>query len=130
MLLLDENLPAGQRLLLRDWGLHFRVVGIEVGRTGTKDENLIPVLHGLPQATFFSLDRFFFRSDLLHRSYCLVWLDVMDDRAAGFIRRFLKQPTFDTQAKRLGKVVRVHADGLHFRQRRSLALETVRWRDA
>ena len=54
MLLLDENLPDGQRRLLREWRVHFRVVGIDVGRTGTKDENLVPVLHRLPQATFFS----------------------------------------------------------------------------
>jgi hypothetical protein len=129
MVLLDENMPAGQRLLLREWRIHFRVVGIEVGRTGTKDENLIPVLHGLPQATFFSLDRFFFRPELLHHSYCLVWLDVVDDQAADFIRRFLRHPRFDSQAKRLGKVVRVHADGAHFRQRGNPALQSVPWRD-
>lgn len=129
MLLLDENMPAGQRLLLREWRIHFRVVGIEVGRRGTKDENLIPALHGLPQATFFSLDRFFFRPELLHRSYCVVWLDVMDDQAATFIRPFLKHPAFDTRAKRLGKGVRVHMDGLHFRQTGNLALQSVHWFD-
>ena len=130
MLLLDENLPGGQRLLLRNWGLHFRVVGIEVGRTGTKDENLIPVLHRLQQATFFSLDRFFFRPELLHRNICRVWLDVMDEQAAGFIRRFVKQPDFNTQAKGLGKVVPVHADGLHIRQIDSMELRSIRWHDA
>ncbi len=130
MLLPNENLPAGQQRLLREWRVHFRVVGVEVGRTGTKDENLIPVLHGLPQATFFSLDRFFSRPELLHRKYCLVWLDVADDQAAEFIRRFLNHPIFDTQAKRLGKVVRVHADGAHFRVIGNRALRVVRWSDA
>ena len=129
MLLLDENIPAGQRLLLREWRIHFRAVGIEVGRKGTKDENLIPVLHRLPQATFFSLDRFFFRSDLLHHSYCLAWLDVADDQASDFIRRFLKHPRFNSQARRLGKVVRVHANGAHFRQMGNPSLQSVRWRD-
>ena len=45
--LLDENMPAGQRLLLREWRIHFRVVGIEVGPSGTKYDNLIPWLHRL-----------------------------------------------------------------------------------
>ena len=30
MLVLDENLPAAQRLWLRKWRIHFRVIGIEV----------------------------------------------------------------------------------------------------
>ncbi len=42
MLVLDENLPEGQRLWLRKWRIHFRAVGIEVAASGTKDSNLIP----------------------------------------------------------------------------------------
>ena len=42
MLVLDENLPEGQRLWLRKWRIRFRVVGIEVAASGTKDNNLIP----------------------------------------------------------------------------------------
>ena len=45
MLVLDENLPAGQRLLLRRWRLHFRVIGVDTAVSGTDDENLLPVLH-------------------------------------------------------------------------------------
>ena len=159
MLVLDENLPAGQRLLLRRWGIRFRLVGVDVASWGTHDENLIPVLHRLPsnshfdralvpgpakagtpnaacrsfgssesrlqavrgqnenccrlpQPTFFSLDRDFHRPDWAHASYGLVWLEVADDRAAEFIRRFLRHPSFNTQAKRMGLVVRVHASGV------------------
>ena len=57
MLVLDENVPAGQRLLLRKARVKFRVIGVEVAGSGTTDENIIPVLHGLPRPTFFSLDR-------------------------------------------------------------------------
>ena len=96
MLVLDENLPAAQRLLLRRWRIHFRVVGLDLAAWGTDDENLIPALHRLPQPTFFSLDRDFCRPDWAHASYGLVWLDVADDRAAEFIRRFLRHPAFDT----------------------------------
>ena len=43
MLVLDENLPEGQRLWLRKWSFRFRVIGADVASSGTKDENLIPV---------------------------------------------------------------------------------------
>ena len=102
MLVLDENLPAGQRLLLRSWRIRFRWIGKEIAFSGAKDENLIPVLHGLSNPTFFSLDRDFYRRDLAHHGYCLVWLDVRGRQAAEFIRRFLRHPSFDTQAKRMG----------------------------
>ena len=112
MLVLDENLPAGQRLLLRSWRIRFRVVGGDVAASGATDENLIPVLHGLPQPTFFTLDRDFFRADWIHANYCLVWLDVRRREEAEFIRRFLRHPAFDTQAKPMGVVARVHAGGV------------------
>jgi hypothetical protein len=60
MLVLDENLPAEQRLLLRKWRIHFHAVGKEIAFSGTKDENLIPFLHRLSYPTFFSLDRDFY----------------------------------------------------------------------
>ena len=94
MLVLDENLPAGQRRLLRRWRIRFRVVGVEIARIGIADENLLPLLRSLPNPTLFSLDRDFYRADWMHSSYCLVWLNVADERAAEFIRRFLKHPRF------------------------------------
>jgi hypothetical protein len=63
VLVLDENLPEGQRLWLRKWRIHFRAIGIEVAASGTKDRNLIPVLHRLANPTFFSLDRNLYRPD-------------------------------------------------------------------
>ena len=101
MLVLDENLPADQRQLLRSWQIHFRVVGVDVGASGDDDDNLLPVLHHLPQPTFATLDRNFFRHDWAHAGYCLAWLDVRRREAAEFIRRFLRHPAFDTQAKRM-----------------------------
>ena len=130
MLVLDENLPAGQRLLLRSWRIRFRAVGGEIAFSGAKDENLIPVLHRLPNPTFFSLDRDFHQPELAHRSYCLVWLDVRGRQAAEFIRRFLRHPTFDTQAKRMGMVVGVHADGVSGWQVGKRASQEFPWPDA
>ena len=129
MLVLDENLPAAQRLLLRRWRIHFRVVGVDLAAWGTDDENLIPALRRLPEPTFFSLDGDFFRPDWAHASYGLVWLDVADDRAAEFMRRFLRHPAFDTQAKRMGTVARVHADGLLYWRVAESAPKSATWQD-
>ena len=51
MSVLDENLPAGQRLLLRKRRIRFRVIGIDVANRGTEDENLLPILHQLATGT-------------------------------------------------------------------------------
>ena len=127
MLVLDENLPARQRLLLRSWRIRFRFVGEEVAFAGAKDENLIPVLHRLPKPTFFTLDHDFYRPELVHRGYCLVWLDVRGRQAAEFVHRFLRRPAFDSQAKRMGLVVRVHLEGVEYWQIGKYARNSVPW---
>ena len=128
MLVLDENLPAGQRHLLRKWRIRFRAIGGELGAAGTQDENLIPLLQRLAQPTFVSLDRDFYLPELEHDRYCLVWLNVWVNEAAEYIRRFLRHPSFDTRAKRMGLVVRVHAEGVScWRAGRRLPQETP-WR--
>ena len=63
MLVLDENFPAGQRLLLHSWRIRFRIVGIDVAIRGTHDDNLLPALHHPPRLTFFTLDQDFYRHD-------------------------------------------------------------------
>ncbi len=128
MLVLDENLPAGQRELLRERRIRFRVIGVDIAPSGTKDENLIPFLHRLPNPTFFSLDRNFYRRDWIHSYYCLVWLDVRGREAADFVRRFLKHSMFDTQDKRSGTIIRVHAESIHFWQIGERTIQTARWR--
>ena len=127
MLVLDENLPAGQRFLLRSWRIRFRVVGSDVAASGATDENLIPVLHQLAQPTFFTLDRDFFRPGWAHADYCLVWLDVSGSEAAEFIRRFLRHPAFDTQAKRMGVVARVHGGGVVCLRAKQRSPQSLEW---
>lgn len=129
MLVLDENLPAGQRLLLRKWRVHFRVIGVDIAYAGTTDENLIPVLHHLSKPTFFTLDRNFYRLDWAHSNYGLTWLDVRRRVAAEFIWRFLKHPVFDTRAKRLGIVARVSMDGVRYWRMSERGAQSVLWGD-
>ncbi len=127
MLVLDENLPASQRQLLRKWRIRFRSIGVDVAARGAADEVLITVLHRLPQPTFLSLDQDYYRRDWMHANYCLVWLDVKRREAAEFVRLFLRHPTFNTQAKRMGCVIRVHSTGISFWRTPKRSPQSVPW---
>ncbi len=127
MLVLDENLPASQRQLLRNWRIRFRSIDVEVATSGIKDENLIAMLHRLAAPTFFSLDRDFFRPQKAHASYALVWLDVPAQSAAEYIHRFLRHSAFDTKAKRMGVVARVHVSGITFWRLPRRSLQVLPW---
>lgn len=115
MNVLDENIVRAERERLQSWKVHFRRIGGELGRHGMKDRNeIIPLLHNLHRPTFFTRDRDFYQPDLRHAGYCLVYLDVAYDDAALYIRRFLRNASFHTQALRMGYVVRVHDRGLSY----------------
>jgi hypothetical protein len=112
MNVLDENVLASQRHLLRGWRIPFRQIAHEIGRQGMDDDEIIPLLHGLRQPTFFTLDDDFYKRNLCHARYCLVYLNVRHSEAAIFVRRLLRHPEFDTQTKRMGAVIRVSHAGL------------------
>ncbi len=127
MNILDENLVAQECDKLREWRIAFRQFGRHLSSCGTPDENLIPLLHRSPQPTFFTHDRDFFKASLCHSSYAVVFLDVSDAAAAEFIRRFLRHPAFDTNAKRLGIVARVQTGGVHFWKKGKPGLRFADW---
>jgi len=112
VIILDENILDGQRLLLDAWRLAARQIGVNLGRKGLKDEEILVLLRQHRDPTFFTRDADFYHSDLRHRSYCLVVTSVGQNEVATFIRRFLRHPDFDTRAKRMGRVVRVSHAGL------------------
>ncbi|MEW6206786.1 MAG: hypothetical protein AB1631_00360 [Acidobacteriota bacterium] len=117
MNVLDENIIASQRKQLESWKIHFRRIGDEVGHLGMKDmDEIIPLLHALHRPTFFTMDEDFYRPQLLHAGYCLVYLDVYPDEAAQYIRRFLRFKGFRTQAQRMGKVIRLRHTEMDYRQ--------------
>jgi len=105
--ILDENFPPNLRQLLRSWHVPVRHIGYDTGRKGMKDDEIIPFLLGLRRPTFFTLDMGFFRRDNCHARYCLVCLNVEQHEAASFVRRLLRHPEFNTQAKRMGSVTRI-----------------------
>jgi hypothetical protein len=112
MNLLDENINASQRELLRAWGVAVRQIGHDFGAAGSDDEQIIPILHRERRATFFTRDLGFYNRSLCHSRYCLVCLAVLQTEAAIYIRRVLAHPEFSTQTKRKGCVLRVSPIGL------------------
>jgi hypothetical protein len=112
VIILDENFPESQRQLLRGWRVPIRQIGYEVGRKGMQDDEIIPFVLQRRRTTLFTLDLDFYQRRLWHRRYCLVCLDVGQYAAAVFVRRLLRHTAFDTEAKRMGVVMRVTQGGL------------------
>ena len=112
MNILDENISKSQRQLLESWRISIKQIGINTGRSGMKDMEIITFLQKLRRPTFFTKDDDFFKPQLCHARYGLVYLDVEKSEAAVFIRRLFKHTEFNTQAKRMGNVVRVSDAGL------------------
>ena len=127
MILLDENIRQDQGVQLRRWRAPFRHLVDDIAPAGTKDPDIIPLLHRLKQPTFFTHDRDFFQQRLAHPAYYLVWLDVFDGEAARFIRALLKHERFNTAAKRRGLVARAHHDGIHYWQGTWSTLQSAVW---
>ena len=128
MIVLDENIDVFRRHHLERWRIHFRRIGAELGRFGMDDrEEIIPLLHALRRPTFFTRDQDFYHPWLRHYGYCLVFLEVNPVETAQFIRRFLRHRLFRTQAQRLGKVVRIHEDGISFWQLGAGKAQDISW---
>jgi hypothetical protein len=127
MNVLDENIPLEQRDLLQLRGIPCRMVGRDLAHLSIGDDNVLALLHHLKQPTLFTRDLHFFHRHLCHASYALVYLDLAPEECAVFIRRFLSHPRFDTHAKRMGVVARVHHDGVHFWERKRATLQRAGW---
>jgi len=112
MIILDEHLPPTQRHLLRSWHIAVRHIGYDVGRQGLQDEDIIPFLLLHRRPTFVTLDAGFYDRTLCHARYSLAYLSVRQNEVANFVRRLLRHPEFDTQAKRSGSVLRLSHVGI------------------
>ena len=127
MNILDENIPRNQRELLISWRVSIHQIGYDTGRKGIQDDEIIPLLHQLRRPTFFTRDSDFFDRKLCHQRYCLVYMDVDKYEAAPFVRRVLRHPELDTQAKRMGAVIRVSRRGLLLYRLRTGGLTFLEW---
>lgn len=129
MNILDENIAASQWQLLRASRIHVRQIGYDIARKGVTDEAIIPLFHSIGGVTFFTHDDDFYKRELCHASYCLAHLDVGQYEVARFVRAFLKHPAFNTQAKRMGKVIRVGAAGLRVWRLHTDIEQVMGWAD-
>ena len=127
MNLLDENIRHDQGQQLRNWRIPFGLLICDLARSGIQDAEIIPLLHRDKYPTVFTHDKHYFKRTLVHSAYCLVWLDLYDGDAALFVRRFLRHPEFNSHAKRMGKVVRLHPQRINFWQTGKGPLQTVNW---
>ena len=112
MIILDENIPDKQRLLLARWRIAAHQIGQNLGGKGMTDGMIIQFPHHTRRSTFFTRDFDYYRRDLRHERYCLVWLDIKAKKVAEYIRRVLRQREYNTQAKRMGSVISAAPSGL------------------
>ena len=129
MIVLDENIADSQRRQLRAWRVRVLHVGHGIARSGTDDSDIPRLLLTLRRPTFFTQDRGFYLRSLCHERYCIVLLDVRDDRIATYARRILHHPKLNTQAKRMGKVIRAGVESIHLWSARATAEWHLPWND-
>jgi hypothetical protein len=122
--ILDENIVESQRQLLRSWRVPARQIGRELGRPGMQDEEVIPLLRRTRRVTFFTRDLGFYDAKNRSSACCIVCLAVGQQEVALFVRKVLRHPALNTQAKRLGTVIRVTHTGIRL-WRMSADVETL-----
>ena len=127
MNILDENIIKSQRQRLRSWRIPVRQIGHDIARKGLQDEEILPFLHHLRQPTFFTRDLGFYRPEVCHRRYGLVYLAVTPEEVAIFVRRVLRYPILNTRAKRMGTVVRASHRGLALWRLHAQEEEVMLW---
>jgi hypothetical protein len=110
--ILDENVSASQVDLLKSWRIPIRQIGYDIGRKGLQDDEIIPFLLEVRHPTFFTRDIDFYKRNLCHAHYCLVYMTVEQQGVANFVRRLLRHREFDTEAKRMGTVIRISQPGI------------------
>ena len=128
MNILDENVFASQRADLRRRRMRIRQIGLDIGRSGMQDDEIITLLHGLMRPTFFTRDQDFFKRKLRHPRYCLVWLGVDPLRTSAFVTQVLRHPECNTQAKRMGSVIRASIAGMRIWRGRARSAAFFQWK--
>jgi hypothetical protein len=96
VIVLDENIVDGQRLLLESWNIAARQVGLDVGCEGVKDEEIVGVVTPLPSTHVLHA-----RPGVLHPGASTLALREHRGRfgqyeLAAFVRRILHHPEFAT----------------------------------
>jgi len=107
MNVLNEDSPDDQRRWLLAKRVRVQKIGRDIGRSGLKDDGIIPCLLQLNRPTFFTLYQNFCDRRLCHQEYCIVYLEMDDDVVADYVRRVLRHPELNSKRNRMGLVIRV-----------------------
>jgi hypothetical protein len=126
MNLLDENIDAGQREILRARRVRVRQIGDDIGRKGMSDDDILSLLHELRRPTFFTRDLGFYERENLHAGYGIICLAIGKYEVATFVRRLLTYPLWQTQSYRVGKIAMLSHVGMRFLQVRG-GEQAVKW---
>jgi hypothetical protein len=119
LILLDENSLRSQREFLEARRLPVRKVGLDWGRAGMTDREILAELGGARQITFFTRDAAFYQRSLCHPAYCLVVIAAPAEQLASYATRFLRHRGFRTHALLMAKVVRLQPSGIVYWARNS-----------
>jgi hypothetical protein len=121
LIVLDENILEGRRLLLEASRLSPRQIGVDVGRKGMKDDEIRRVSAPAAKHHIFHARRWFLSASVAPSALLRGLMNVGQNEIAMFVRRLLRHTHFDAQAKRMGGVIRVSHAGLALWRLRSQA---------
>jgi|SRR5262245_61306899 len=127
MLVLDENMPDSLLETLQGRGSRVVKIGKSVGRASMTDADIIPLLHQLRAATFFTFDRGYCRPQLCHSRYCLVFIRREEESIFGLINGVLRHSAFRTWAQRRGKLIWARKSGIRVWTLNQQTYEDVPW---
>jgi len=124
--LLDENITKDQKELLEKWRFHVKQIGVDFTNKGIKDEQVVTLLQQLKGVLFLTRDSDFFKKDLCHPNYCIVFLDVEKYEVAFYIKKFLRHTLFNSNRKRLGKIVKLNQTYIQYYTVKSEDIYTIK----
>ena len=120
MIVLDENLLGlGIEIILARWypGAICFITELRPNSV-IKDESINVLLQRAAQPTFVTINETdFWRRLAVTNAFCIVCAAVPDSRieeVAPLIRRLLRHPQFRTKKRRMGRVVRITAEGAFY----------------
>jgi hypothetical protein len=128
LILLDENTLRSQREFLEARRLPVRKVGLDWGREGMTDEEVVAQLHKMRRVTLFTRDLRLYSRHLCHPRYCIAGIGAPADQVTAYVIRFLRHRFFRTHALRMGKVVKLQPSGILYWTRNSSAESFAPWR--
>ncbi len=127
MLLLDENITKDQKELLEKWGYHPKQIGVDLKYKGIADENIITFLRSSKNILFVTRDSDFYKNQLCHPAFCIVFLEVDRSECAFFVRKFLSHKKFKSNKQRVGKVIKLTQTIISYWEVNSKELMVIKW---